>query len=237
MKRLDITLFESGLAESRSKARELIISGCVTADGKTVIKPSAIIRENTDIEITSQLKYVGRGGYKLETAVQKFNIDFTDNICLDAGASTGGFTDAMLQKGAQKIYAADVGENQLHPKLKENPRVICLEKQDIRTLILPESVDFIAADLSFISLKAVIPVFKNLLKPSGHAAVLIKPQFEAGRKHMKNGVLKDKKLIDSIVRDIEKFITEQGYQIIGTVESKLNEPDKNREFICYFKRG
>jgi 23S rRNA (cytidine1920-2'-O)/16S rRNA (cytidine1409-2'-O)-methyltransferase len=146
----------------------------------------------------------------------------------------------MLQKGAKKIYAVDVGEGQLHEKLRTDSRVINLEKQDIRTLKLHEKVDFISADLSFISLKLIIPFFAGFLALDGACAVLIKPQFEAGnlgKMHFKNGIIKDKKLIEKIVKDIENFITENGYKIIGTVESKLNEKEKNREYLCYFKRG
>ena len=144
-------------------------------------------------------------------------------------------TNNDKQNGAKKIYAVDVGENQLHHKLKQNPSVINMEKQDIRTLELPEQVDFIAADLSFISLRKIIPVFRSFLKPEGSCAVLIKPQFEAGRIHLKNGILNDEKLIGEIVRGIEDFITEQGFTIIGTVPSKLNQKGKNSEFICCFR--
>jgi len=232
MKRLDLLVS----AESRSKARELIISGNVTVNGKVITKPSALIPEDAEIEIVSAPKYIGRAGYKLETAVEAFKIDFTDLICLDAGAATGGFTDLMLQRGAKKIYAVDVGENQLHASLRENPRVEVKEKQDIRTLELLEKIDFITADLSFISLKLIIPCFADFLKPDGACIVLIKPQFEAGKKRFKNGVLKDVKLIEKIIKDTEEFIKTQGYEIVGTIESKLNEKEKNREFLCYFKK-
>ncbi|MCL2077123.1 MAG: TlyA family RNA methyltransferase [Oscillospiraceae bacterium] len=241
-KRLDIHVHELGFTESRNKARELILNGNVTVNGKMINKPSMIVLNNAEIEIIENFKYVSRAGYKLETAVLAFGLDFTGLTCLDAGAAAGGFTDLMLQKGAKKVYAADVGENQLHQSLRANPRVISMEKQDIRTLILPEKVDFIAADLSFISLKAVIPVFESLLKPDGACAVLIKPQFEAGKRYIKNGVLKDKRLIDKIISDTENFIKEQGYQITGIKEAfpptlNLGREDKNREFITYFKRS
>jgi len=232
MKRLDLMVS----AESRNKARELIISGNVKVDGSIITKPSTIISESSKIELITEQKYIGRAGYKLETAVEAFGIDFTGLICLDAGSATGGFTDLMLQRGAEKVYAVDVGENQLHTSLRENPHVISIEKQDIRTLELSEKVDFITADLSFISLKLIIPVFGKFLKQDGKCVVLIKPQFEAGKKRFKNGVLKDSKLIENIIKDTENFITEQGYKIIGTIESKLNEKGKNREYLCYFKR-
>ncbi|MCL2693868.1 MAG: TlyA family RNA methyltransferase [Oscillospiraceae bacterium] len=235
MTRLDAYLRENGFTESRSKAHELIRGGSVTVGGDIVTKPSALICDNARVEVTGAQKYVSRAGYKLETAVNFFGLTFAGKICLDAGASTGGFTDLMLQNGAEKVYAVDVGENQLHGSLHENPRVVSLEKQDIRTLSLAERVDFIAADLSFISLKAIIPAFGALLKPRGGCAVLIKPQFEAGRVHMKNGVLTDEKRIAGIVRDLEGFIRGEGYEVVGTVESQLNEKGKNKEFICFFR--
>ncbi|MCL2638612.1 MAG: TlyA family RNA methyltransferase [Oscillospiraceae bacterium] len=234
MKRLDLAV----PAESRSKAQELIKSRNVKVNGEVITKPSALVSEEAEIEIVSAPKYIGRAGYKLEAAAEAFGIDFTGLVCLDAGASTGGFTDLMLQKGARKVYAVDVGENQLHDSLRANSRVISIEKQDIRTFILDseyELVDFIAADLSFISLKLIIPCFANLLKPEGRCVVLIKPQFEIGKRYFKNGIVTDKKLIGSIVRDIETFISECRYEIIGTVESKLNEKGRNSEFLCYFK--
>ncbi|MDR2531515.1 MAG: TlyA family RNA methyltransferase [Oscillospiraceae bacterium] len=237
MTRLDVRVYELGFAESRSKAHELILSGSVTVNGETVTKPSEPVNPEARLELVCAPKYIGRAGYKLETAADAFGIDFTDLICLDAGAAAGGFTDLMLQKGAKKIYAVDVGENQLHRSLRQNPRVISAEKQDIRTLALPERVDFITADLSFISLKLIIPCFRELLKANGACIVLIKPQFEAGKRHFKNGIIKDGKIIKQIVRGIEDFITEQGYQLIGTIPSKLNEKGRNQEFLCYFKRG
>jgi 23S rRNA (cytidine1920-2'-O)/16S rRNA (cytidine1409-2'-O)-methyltransferase len=235
--RLDIHLHGLGLAESRNKARELILGGSVTVDGRIVSKPSAGVPDGAKVEVIAGEKYVGRAGYKLETAVEQFGLGFGGLVCLDAGAGAGGFTDLMLKHGAERIYAVDVGENQLHSRLKQNPAVINMEKQDVRTLELSEQVDFITADLSFISLKKAIPVFGSLLKPDGSCLVLIKPQFEAGRIHMKNGVLNDEKLIREIVKDIEAFITGQGFAIIGTVPSKMNKKGKNSEFICYFKRS
>jgi len=234
--RLDFYMHELKLAESRNKARDLILDGQVTVNGKVITKPSAEVPPNALIYISELPRYVSRAGYKLETAVEAFDIDFTDKICLDAGASTGGFTDLMLQNGAKRIYAVDVGENQLHHTLRDHHRVLNIEKQDIRTLLLPEKVDFIAADLSFISLKGVIPVFDNLLMQDGTCAVLIKPQFEAGKIRMKNGVLKDQKIIDRVFFEVERVIKENGFEIIGTVPSKLNHKNKNREYICYFKR-
>ncbi|MCL2696734.1 MAG: TlyA family RNA methyltransferase [Oscillospiraceae bacterium] len=234
MKRLDMLV----PAESRNKAQSLILSGNVTADGKVITKPSALFSEEARIEIVSALKYVGRAGYKLETAAEAFGIDFTGLVCLDAGAAAGGFTDLMLQKGARKVYAVDVGENQLHDSLRANSRVIVFEKQDIRTFIsneLYENIDFITADLSFISLKLIIPGFGRFLKPGGRCVVLIKPQFEIGKRHIKNGVITDRKLINDVVRDTESFISESGYELIGTVPSKLNEKGRNNEFLCYFK--
>jgi 23S rRNA (cytidine1920-2'-O)/16S rRNA (cytidine1409-2'-O)-methyltransferase len=234
MKRLDMLV----PAESRNKAQSLIQSGFVTVDGVVITKPSALISEDSEIEVTAVQKYVSRAGYKLEAAAEAFGIDFAGLVCLDAGASTGGFTDFMLQGGAEKVYAVDVGEGQLHASLRANPRVINLEKQDVRTFIADkryEHVDFITADLSFISLKLIIPAFRDILKPGGRCVVLIKPQFEIGRRHIKNGIVKDTKLIKSIVNDIEAFIEESRYEHIGTIPSKLNEKGRNSEFLCCFK--
>jgi 23S rRNA (cytidine1920-2'-O)/16S rRNA (cytidine1409-2'-O)-methyltransferase len=233
--RLDFYMHEIKLAESRNKARELILGGQVTVNGEPATKPSAAVPENALIYVSELPKYVSRAGYKLETAVEAFGIDFTDKICLDAGASTGGFADLMLQKGAKRIYAVDVGENQLHQSLREHHRVLCIEKQDVRTLVLPERADFIAADLSFISLKGVIPVFGGLLAEGGACVVLIKPQFEAGKVRFKNGILKDQKVIDRVVFEVEQVIRDSGFEIIGTIPSKLNHKNKNREYLCYFK--
>jgi 23S rRNA (cytidine1920-2'-O)/16S rRNA (cytidine1409-2'-O)-methyltransferase len=234
MKRLDMLV----PAESRNKAQSLILSGNVAVNGDIITKPSALFREDAEIKIISAERFVGRAGYKLETAANAFDIDFTGLICLDAGAATGGFTDLMLQRGAEKVYAVDVGEGQLHESLRINPRVINLEKQDIRMFISDfqyEHVDFIAADLSFISLKLVIPSFRDILKPCGRCVVLIKPQFEVGKRHIKNGIVKDPRLIKSIVKDTESFISESQYELIGTVGAITNRPGKNQEFLCYFK--
>jgi len=233
--RLDLHMHKHGLAESRNKARELILGGYVTVDGQVAKKPSAGVPEGAVIDVLEEERYVGRGGYKLETAAEEFGLSFNDMVCLDAGAGAGGFTDLLLQHGAQRVYAVDVGEGQLHDKLRVNPKVINMEKQDIRKLELPEKVDFLSADLSFISLKKVIPQFRKHIKDTAACMVLIKPQFEAGRIHLKNGILNDEKLIGEIVKGIEDFITEQGYTLVGTVPSKLNQKGKNREFICYFK--
>ncbi|MCL2109221.1 MAG: TlyA family RNA methyltransferase [Oscillospiraceae bacterium] len=238
--RLDVFLHEKNYAESRNKAADLITNGSVKINGAVVTKPSANVSDDCEIEIISRLQYVGKAAHKLETAAEIFGISFAGLTCLDAGASTGGFTDFMLQKGAKKIYAVDVGENQLHKSLRENPRVVGIEKQDIRSLKLPEKVDFITADLSFISLTKVLPYFRDFIKPGAGSAVLIKPQFEVGRiakSRMKNGVLTDMKLVQKTVKKVEEFTQNLGCEIIGTVPSKLNQKGKNSEFICYFKWG
>ncbi|MCL2019320.1 MAG: TlyA family RNA methyltransferase [Oscillospiraceae bacterium] len=233
-KRLDIFIYETGLAESRNKAREFILNGMVTVNCIAVTKPSYLITADERVEIAAPPRYVGRAGYKLETAAEVFGINFSGLVCLDAGASTGGFTDYMLKNGAKRVYAVDVGSEQLHESLRNNPKVISMEKQDIRTLEISEKVDFITADLSFISLKCVIPCFKKFLKEQGECVVLIKPQFEAGNRHFKNGVIKDEKIINAVIEDLKQFTEEQGFKTIGITPSKLNEEGKNREFLYYF---
>lgn len=237
--RLDIEMTARGLARSRERAKELIRQGLVTVDGRVVSKPSAEVSETAEIQCTGGLSYVGRGGLKLEKAVAAFEIDLNGKTCIDIGASTGGFTDCMLQNGAAKVYAVDVGHDQLAEELRSDSRVVSMEGTDIRA-VTPEALgggaDFIGADVSFISLELILPSVKNLLSAEGCACLLIKPQFEAGREAVgKNGIVKDKK---THVRVIEKMIAAvkcNGLTVGGLDFSPIRGGEGNIEYLIFIK--
>ena len=233
--RLDQYLAEKGLCKSRTAAQSLIKSGGVSVNGAPCGKPSADVSDGDDVTITGeQLRYVGRGGLKLEGAIAAFGIQLTGLVCLDIGSSTGGFTDCMLQNGAARVYAVDVGTDQLDPKLRADSRVVVMEQTDIRTAQLPEQVDFVGTDVSFISLKQVIPHINRLLKINGSAAALIKPQFEAGRQALnKKGIVKDEKIRRRVVEDITQFAGQCGFAVLGVTESPVQGGDGNTEYLMY----
>lgn len=236
--RLDQYLAEKGLCKSRTAAQSLIKSGGVSVNGAPCTKPSADVSETDAVAITGeQLKYVGRGGLKLEGAVNAFGIMLSGFVCLDIGSSTGGFTDCMLQNGAARVYAVDVGTDQLDPKLRADDRVVVMEQTDIRTAQLPEQVDFVGTDVSFISLKQVIPHINRLLKPQGKAAALIKPQFEAGRQALnKKGIVKDEKIRRRVVEDITEFAQQCGFAVLGVTDSPVQGGDGNTEYLMYIEK-
>ena len=236
--RLDQYLAEKGLCKSRTAAQSLIKSGGVSVNGVPCTKPSADISEGDGVVITGeQLRYVGRGGLKLEGAVNTFGIELSGLQCLDIGSSTGGFTDCMLQNGAAKVYAVDVGTDQLHQKLREDSRVIVMEQTDIRTAQLPERVDFVGTDVSFISLKQVIPHINRLLKMNGRAVALIKPQFEAGRSALnKKGIVKDEKIRRRVTEDITEFAQQCGFSLLGVTDSPVQGGDGNTEYLMYIEK-
>jgi len=223
MTRLDKELHSRGLAKSRSAAAQLICGGKVRVNGEVCEKSSALICESDFLEVAEQPRYVSRGGYKLEHALNAFNIDLRGKICLDVGASTGGFTDCMLQHGAAKVYAVDVGTSQLDESLRADARVISLEKHDIRTLELPEKTDFTSVDVSFISLKLILPHIAS------HAVVLIKPQFELGRKH--KGVIADAKLARKIAEEVAAFAGSS-----TLIDSPILGKNGNHEFLMEIKK-
>ena len=231
--RLDIYL-KNSLNISRQKTRELIEGGSVTVNGRLVLKPAFKISENDIVKAESTenvLKYVGRGGYKLEKAVDEFNIEIK-GICIDIGASTGGFTDCMLQRGAQKVYAVDVGNNQLAEKLKNDKRVISMENTDIRTAEI-EKVDFISCDVSFISLKKILDKISELLKNEGKCVFLIKPQFEAGRENLnKKGIVKNPKIHKKVIRDVTECAGENGLYVKALTFSPIRGGDGNIEYLA-----
>ena len=243
--RLDVYLAESGLVKSRVMAKELIKSGQITVNGKTAAKPSLDVDENCDIGIIGeQLRYVGRGGLKLEKALDKFGLNLDELVCIDIGASTGGFTDCMLRNGAAFVYAVDVGHGQLDDILVNDKRVQNMEKTNILELSaedFPKKPTFISADVSFVSLKRILPKIKELMPEKGCAAVLIKPQFEAGKSNIgKNGIVKDRKIHVSVLEDIVSFCLSIGFEVSGLTYSPItggNGTDGNIEYLACIKHG
>ncbi len=231
-------MVEKGLVPSREKAQALIIIGGVKVNGQIMRKPGQKIREDALIEIiTPSCPYVSRGGIKLEGAIKGFGINVEGKVCLDVGASTGGFTDCLLQHGAKKVYAVDVGWGQLHWKLRNDPRVICLERRNIRYLPkeeVPEEVDLVTIDTAFISLKLVIPVVLKFLKEKSEILALIKPQFEVGRGEVgKGGVVRDPEKHKRVIEEIWTFSQNLGLHPVGVMESPILGPKGNKEFFIY----
>ncbi len=240
--RLDVYLTENGLAKSRERAKELIKAGQVAADGKTVLKPSFEVPEDCGVQVVGeQLKYVGRGGLKLEKALSAFGIDISGRVCLDIGASTGGFTDCMLSGGAEFVYAVDVGHGQLDEKLRNDSRVLNMEKTNILEITaenFPKVPTFISADVSFVSLKKILPKIAELLTENGEAVVLIKPQFEAGKANIgKKGIVKDRKVHAAVLEDISSCCFSLGLEIHGLTHSPITGGDGNIEYLAHIKKG
>jgi len=231
-------MVEKGLVPSREKAQALIMIGGVKVNGQVMRKPGQKIREDALIEILQPpCPYVSRGGIKLEGAIKGFGINVEGKVCLDVGASTGGFTDCLLQHGAKRVYAVDVGWGQLHWKLRNDPRVICLEKKNIRYLPkeeIPEEVDLVTIDTSFISLKLVIPAVLKFLKEKAEILALIKPQFEVGKGEVgKGGVVRDPEKHKRVIEEIRIFSQNLGLHPIGVIESPILGPKGNKEFFIY----
>lgn len=248
--RLDVYLTENGLCKSRTAAQTLIKSGGVELNGAVCTKCGAEVSEGAAVRITGEiLRYVGRGGLKLEKALSEFGIDLCGKTCLDIGASTGGFTDCMLQNGAKKVFAVDVGSNQLDKKLRADSRVVSLENTDIRSFSfdefgLTDGADFIGTDVSFISLKLIFPHIFRLLKSGGSAVTLIKPQFEAatalcaGKSAIgKNGIVRDAKIRMKIAEELKTFASQCGFEIMGLTESPITGGDGNVEYLLYLKKA
>jgi 23S rRNA (cytidine1920-2'-O)/16S rRNA (cytidine1409-2'-O)-methyltransferase len=234
--RADVLLQQRGLVESRTKAQALILAGSVVAGDHRVEKPGQLLDEGIALRLKEQLKYVSRGGLKLEAALDYFGLTPQDRVCADLGASTGGFTDVLLQRGAAKVYAVDVGYGQLHPKLRGDPRVLVHERVNARELspaILGETCSAAVADLSFISLRLVLPALVSVLRPTdAWICVLVKPQFEAGRKEVgKGGVVRDPAIHQRVVEEIGLEVQKLGLKLLGSVESPLEGPAGNREFL------
>ena len=240
--RLDVLLFERGLAESRSKAQALIMAGIVYVDGQKVDKPGFSAEEDAAIEVRGEAcPYVSRGGLKLEKALRDFGVDPTDFVCSDSGASTGGFTDCLLQKGARKVFAIDVGYGQLAWKIRSDPRVVCMERTNIRNVTLSdlgEPLDLSVIDVSFISLKLVLPVIRELLKPEGQVLCLIKPQFEAGKEKVgKKGVVREKSVHLEVLQSFVQTAQDLGFAIKNLTFSPVKGPEGNIEFLGHLCKG
>ena len=240
-KRLDVLLVEKGLAESREKAKAIIMSGIVYVDGEKEDKAGSNFSETAEIEVRGKtLKYVSRGGLKLEKAMQSFPITLTDKVCMDVGASTGGFTDCMLQCGAVKVYSVDVGYGQLAWKLRNDERVVCMEKTNIRYVTpddIEDRIEFASVDVSFISLSKVLPPLRELLTEDAEVVCLIKPQFEAGREKVgKKGVVRDKKVHEEVIRNVVDFTRASGYEILGLDYSPVKGPEGNIEYLMHAKK-
>lgn len=240
-KRLDVVLFERGFAESREKAKALVMSGIVYVNDQKEIKAGRDVKPDDIVEVRgSGLKYVSRGGLKLEKAMQSFSIILTDKICMDIGASTGGFTDCMLQNGASKVYSIDVGYGQLAWKLRSDGRVINLERTNFRYVTeeqVPDKIDFASVDVSFISLKLILPVMYELLKDDGESVCLIKPQFEAGKENVgKKGVVRDPKIHENVITEICNFANSVKFKVLGIEHSPVKGPEGNIEYLMYIKK-
>ncbi|MDE7399356.1 MAG: TlyA family RNA methyltransferase [Oscillospiraceae bacterium] len=239
--RLDLYLSERGLCKSRAAAQSLIAAGGVLVNGRTAAKNSLDVADSDEVTVLDsvRLEFVGRGGLKLKRAVELWKIDLKGKLCVDIGASTGGFTDCMLQNGSGKVFAVDVGTNQLDETLRADGRVISLENTDIRDFSLPEgiSADFIGADVSFISLKLILPHIYRLLSGSGSAVALIKPQFEAGRKSLsKRGIVTDERTRLRVVADIADFARQCGFTLSETAQSPITGGSGNVEYLLYLRK-
>lgn len=241
-KRLDTVVFELGIAETRSKASALIMSGQIYVNGQKETKSGYSVKNTDKIELHGkQMPFVSRGGYKLEKALKSFGITLENSVCMDIGASTGGFTDCMLQCGAVKVYAIDVGYGQLAWKLRTDERVVNLERTNFRYLssdTVPEKIDFASVDVSFISLKKILPVLYGFLKDGGSAVTLIKPQFEAGKEKIgKKGVVRDIAVHKEVISDIVSFACEVGYSVNRLDYSPIKGPEGNIEYLMYISKG
>ena len=240
--RLDQRVVELGLAESREKAQRLIRAGSVRVGGHPVSKPGHEIRDDEEVAVTAQERFVSRGGGKLEAAFQHFDLHLEGAVCLDVGASSGGFTDCLLQHGAARVYAVDVGRGQLHWKLRQDPRVVVMDGVNARYLgpeSLPERPVFAVVDVSFISLTKILPAVKQVLADGGHLVTLIKPQFEAGRESVgRGGVVRDPAVRAEVIERVRRFgETELALTWLGVCESPLPGPAGNVEFLAYWRKN
>lgn len=238
--RLDVLLVNRNLAQSREKAKAIIMSGIVYVDGQKEDKAGTVFEDTVSIEVRgSTLKYVSRGGLKLEKAMTCFGLALEGRICMDVGASTGGFTDCMLQNGAVKVYAVDVGHGQLDWKLRNDPRVICMEKTNIRYVTseqMPDRIQFVSIDVSFISLSKVLGPVKKLLTDDGQVVCLIKPQFEAGREKVgKKGVVRDKGTHLEVIEAVMSFAQSIGFGILNLEFSPIKGPEGNIEYLLHLQ--
>ena len=240
--RLDVLLVEQGFFESREKAKAQIMSGNIFIDGQRVDKCGEKVKKNSNIVFKGQkIPYVSRGGFKLEKAIKEFNISLENKTCLDIGASTGGFTDCMLQNGAKKVFSIDVGYGQFAWKLRTDPRVVCMERTNIRYVTpkqLGEKADFASIDVSFISINKIMPTVLNLVEDSGEIVSLIKPQFEAGREKVgKKGVVREKSTHKEVIINIVENLLKENINILDLSFSPIKGPEGNIEFLIYFTKN
>lgn len=239
--RLDVALYERGFTESREKAKALIMAGQVYVNNIKSTKAGLSVKISDCVEVRGEkMPFVSRGGYKLKKAVDEFGLSLENKICMDIGASTGGFTDCMLQNGAEKVYSIDVGYGQLAWKLRTDERVVNLERTNFRYATreqIPDEIDFASVDVSFISLKLIIPVMRTLLKNGGEAVCLIKPQFEAGRDKIgKNGVVRELDTHTEVVESIYNFVLENGFSVLNLDYSPIKGPQGNIEYLIYIRK-
>lgn len=240
--RLDQLVFDLGYTDSRERAKTTIMSGHVFVNGQRADKPGTPVAPDARVEVRGEaLPFVSRGGFKLDKALRVFPIDPAGKLCIDCGASTGGFTDVLLQHGAQKVYAVDVGYGQLAWKLRNDGRVVSLERTNLRYVTkeqIPEELDLAVMDLSFISVRLVLPAVKALLRPEADIVCLIKPQFEAGREEVgKKGVVRDSAVHEEVVRSVLAFAPTIGLSVMGLDFSPIKGPEGNIEYICHMKNA
>lgn len=241
--RLDVLLVELGEFESREKAKRNIMAGLIFVDGQRVDKAGTKVKRDSKIEVKGKaLPYVSRGGLKLEKAIKEHGVRVDDKVCMDIGASTGGFTDCMLQNGASKVFSVDVGYGQLDWKLRNDERVVNMERTNIRHVTsedIGEKIDFVSIDVSFISLKLVLPVAYSLMAEQAEIVFLIKPQFEAGKEEAKKekGVIKNPRIHESVINEILTFAAAQGFKIKALTFSPITGPAGNIEFLCHAIKG
>lgn len=241
-KRLDVLVFEKGFADSREKAKTLIMEGLVYVDNQKSDKPGTSYDEECNIEVRdNRPRYVSRGGLKLEKAIESFDINLDDAVCMDVGASTGGFTDCMLKSGAKKVYSIDVGYGQLDWKLRNNPQVVNLERTNIRHIdksLIKDKINFFSVDVSFISLCLVLPVVRDIIESGALGVCLIKPQFEAGREKVgKKGVVRDKEVHIEVIEKICSFCAENGFSVLDLDYSPIKGPEGNIEYLILVKKS
>jgi 23S rRNA (cytidine1920-2'-O)/16S rRNA (cytidine1409-2'-O)-methyltransferase len=237
--RIDRLLVERGLFESRAKAQQAIAAGTVSADGISIAKPAEEVSVDAEIRAAPAHPWVSRGGVKLAAALDHFAIDPAGRVCLDVGASTGGFTQVLLARGARRVYAIDVGREQLHPSLRERPEVVAIESTDIRKLdpaCFEDAPDLVTIDVSFIPLKLVLPAALALVQPTADAVVLIKPQYEAGPDHVKKGVVRDPAIHARVCDEVQKLMTSLGWSSLGVIPSPIAGGDGNHEFLIAARR-
>ena len=240
--RLDQLVFDLGLTESRERAKTTIMSGLVYVNGQKADKPGMQVMPDAKVEVRGNaLPYVSRGGFKLEKALQVFPIDPTGKVCIDCGASTGGFTDVLLQNGATRVYAVDVGYGQLAWSLRNDPRVVSMERTNVRYISseqIPEMLDLAVMDVSFISIELILPAIVPLLKDGADVVCLIKPQFEAGREEVgKKGVVRDSAVHQRVIERILSVVPQFGYSAVGLDYSPIRGPEGNIEYLCHLRKG